>query len=171
MGCSGWCAVRCGTARGASRSFSASLFSCLGCSVWHGALSRGRMVSFRPSGGGWLPRLGRPARIGTRELGRSLLDWHRICRLMIAWDGRCARMRPIVRCSRGDGPMCRGPESPSVADVSPWWGGRANVRVLGLRSSGARQQSASRGRRPATQAKPWRKRRHHEHETRGIEAH
>ena len=32
------------------RSFSASLFSCLGCSVRHGVLSRGRTVSFRPSG-------------------------------------------------------------------------------------------------------------------------
>lgn len=73
MVCSGWFVVRCGGDRGASCSLSVSLFSGLCRSGRLRALSRGRTASFRPSGGGRLPRLVRPARIGACELGRPLL--------------------------------------------------------------------------------------------------
>lgn len=50
MGWFGWSVVRCGIAGGAGRSLSVSLFGGLCRSVRHGALPRGRMVSFRFSG-------------------------------------------------------------------------------------------------------------------------
>lgn len=81
-------------------------------------------------------------------------------------------MRPITRCSGGDGVTCREPTPQIVVDVSPWWGGRASIGVLELRPSGARQQPDRRGRRPAAQPRPSRrKRRHHEHEACSTEAH
>lgn len=70
--CSGWSVVRCGIARGLSRSLSASLFSGPSCSVRLHASGRGRTASFRPGGSVRLSRGDLSARIGTCELGRPL---------------------------------------------------------------------------------------------------
>lgn len=51
----------------------------------------------------------------------------------------------IIRCSGGDGLACREPTPQIVADVSPWWGGRASIGDLELRPSGARQWPARMG--------------------------
>ena len=81
-------------------------------------------------------------------------------------------MRPVTRCSGGDGLTCREPTHHSVANVSLRWCGQASIGALELRPSGARQRPARRGRRSTAQPRPSRrKRRHHDHETCGTEAH
>ena len=90
---------------------------------------------------------------------------------MVARDGGCDHTLAHHRRTCGDGPTCREPTLRTVADVSPRWGGQASIGALELRSSGARQWPVRRGRHPATQTKPWRKRRHHEHEACDTGAH
>lgn len=60
----------------------------------------------------------------------------------------------VPRCSGGDGLTCREPTPQIVADVSPWWGGRASIGALELRPSGARQWPVRRGRRSTAQPRP-----------------
>lgn len=80
-------------------------------------------------------------------------------------------MWSIAPRTSGGGLTCREPTPQIVADVSPWWCGRASTGVLELRPSGARQWAARLGRRSTAQPRPSRrKRRHYEHEACGTEA-
>lgn len=136
-------------------------------------------VWFRPGPAGargcgvWAFRLGSVyVSWGARSvgLGESLqLDWHRVLRFVIARGGGRGRVRPVTRCSGVTGVTCREPTPQIVADVSPWWGGRASIGALELRPSGARQWPVGRGGRPTAQPRPSRrKKRRHEHEARII---
>lgn len=60
-----------------------------------------------------------------------------------------------------------------MADVSPWWGGRGEHRHPRVKAIGSKAVARQTGQTPSTaQPRPSRrKRRHHEHEARGSEAH
>lgn len=117
----------------------------------------------------------RSARIGTCELGRPLVSSVGLASCPPSRDrtGRRTRpyaaLHPMFWCG---GLTCREP-NPGV-----WWtshpGGvdGGSIGALELRSSGARQRPVKRGRRPAPQLRPSRKRAdHYEHEACGTEAH
>lgn len=117
---------------------------------------------------GWTFRLG-SVRVSWGARSSSLLwDWHRVLCLVIARDGGRGRMRPVTRCSGGDGLTCRKPSPHIVADVSPRWGGRARRRGSRVKVIGSKT-ATRRGGRPTAQAKPSRRKRgHHDHEACGT---
>lgn len=106
-------------------------------------------------------------------LGESLLsDWHRVLRLVIVRGGGHGHMRPIARCSGGDGLTCREPMPQIVADVSPRWGGRASIGAIELRPPRSKTVARQTGQTPPQHSQDHHGERagHYEHEACGTEA-